>query len=573
MRVRTCLASIALAAGLGFGLSAQNSQEVLPHGAEEVRLLRDLYLEAGLVPLSLAEPFTVDELAGMLERIDPSRLSPAGRRTWDHVKASLVPREVAPEGAAPGQGRPREAEPGMAEAASTSGPGLAVQARPAATAELYLHTNASSTFWPYGYNEREPLIALPLELWGGRHLFAAARAELRQVHDAVEGIGGVPLTPPVVSSWPADQRYIDWEQPFRALVSVGGSGWSFAIGRDRFSWGGAWSGSLVLSDAADYQEFARITGYWRSFKYTAMLIGLDSELNGAGYGAPATDPTTVYHDYPRSYLLHRFEWLPTAWLQVSVTEGILKGGNLPDLRYLNPLAIFHNFFHWNDSSSILSVEARASPLPSLALYGQAAINAFNSPFEQLYWPGALKVMPDAFAWLAGIETALGVGQGYLEGGSEIGYTSPWMYLRESLLTSYSWDRYQTSNVPGSPQWVIRPLGYPLGPDAIELAFWAGWRVPGYLRASADLALQWKGENNVGMILVQNEQAAALTTPSGTAERRAILGLHGQGAVRPWFSLGADLYGIWIENHGHLSGVSLQDFQAVLRAGFHLSASH
>ena len=537
--------SVLLTAGSATVFS-QNAQTILPHDSQAVSLLRSIYLEQGKDPLSTAGPFSIGELQMMLDKIDPSTLSPAGMHAYQVIKKEITTKLVS---------KPMS---------------LGVSAHPAASVEGYYHTNQdpSQTEWQQDYNERLPLAAIPTQIWVGDNVFGEFDLSIRQNPDGLNPA----LVPQNYLNWTSNFEVLDYEIPQRAFVALGGDDWSFSIGRDRFSWGNGESGNLVVSDSPDYYDFGRITLYWPNFKYSFLWIMLDTDLEP--YGSPVTwttlptNPPYVNDNIPRNFFLHRLDFSIFDRATISALEGMLVGGVQPDLADFNPVMIFHDLFNFANSSIITALEADVNPWKYFELYGQAASNKLVSPQEVERYGTASSSVANTYALLGGARSRIPIWSGYLNAGAEYTVVSPWMYLRENPLISYEWWRYLASNVPGSSQWESAPLGYFTGPDAIVFYVWAGYDMPGLFSVSVDYENDQQGEQNFSTPYVESLAAAALVEPTGIPEERNIIHLNSTVDPFPFLRLGTDLYWLWFNNFGHVSGVQMSDFQVSVSVTVH-----
>jgi hypothetical protein len=536
MKIRsTILALCVVVSGFSF---AENDQAVLPYDSPVAGLLRSIYLELGKEPLSNAAPFSVDEVLLMLEKIDPRDLSPAGKRAYEAISAALPtfsPREPL--------------EPHL-------------EIHPSFALEGYLHTNKSrsKTEWEYGYAERQPLASVPLEVWLGEHFYGAVDVSIRKNHDALNE----ELVPHNYTNLPFTFDEIDYEFPLRAFVALGGPHWSVSLGRDRFSWGNGETGNLAVSDAPDYYDYARATLYWGGFKYTGLWITLlyDQDSYRFPVLGPAGDLVNGGDYNPRNFFSHRVEFCIADRVTLGITEGILVGGVQPDLSYLNPFIIFHNMYRWAHASSLLALEVNYNPWRYFEVYGQAAFNQIQLPYELSRYGGASDT-PDANALLAGIRVRVPVDEGYVDAGSEIVRVSPWMYIRENKLISYQWWRWMASNVSGSSQWLSAPLGYYEGPDSIVFQVWLGYSVPDSYSLRLDYKRSVKGSNTLDTPYEEGEETASMLTPTGTAETKNVF--HVGGSVEPTsiLTVYTDLYLILTDDFANVAGKGMDDFQVVL----------
>jgi hypothetical protein len=536
------LAAILLTASTA--IFAQNSQGILPYDDPAFSLLSSIYLEQGKVPLSTAAPFSAGELAEMLSKVDAQALSPAGKRAYTAVQSTIEPK------------------------ITDSPMQLRAAVHPEASVEGYLNSNTdpAQTIWEAGSFDRLPLFAFPVEAWIGDNAYAAVDLALRQNHDG----SNASLVPSNYANWTLNFDLFDMNIPGRAFTALGGPHWSFSTGRDRLSWGSGQTGNLLISDAPDFHDFARLTLYWPSFSYTSLWILLYSNLDN--YRAPlwgsSGGNTTANNNFPRNLFMHRLDFTLFDRVSISLNEGILVGGVQPDLVYFNPLMIFHDLFRWGHASSIFSVEATYNPWRYFELYGQAAYNQIQTPYELFRYGTAAAETPNASSYLGGIRARVPLGEGYIDAGAEAVFIGPWMYLRENVLTSYEWWRWMNSNVAGSGQWVSAPIGYETGPDALVFAVWAGYEVPTLYAFTADFKRTMKGQQTFATTYAEDAAAIALMTPTGIAETRNVVHLGGSGDPFPWLRLAADLYWISVENFKNVLGAQMTDFQATLSATVH-----
>lgn len=541
MRFRAVIIALLFALA-GPAAFAENDQAILPFDSPVIGLLNSIYLEQGKVPLTSAGPYSVDEILLMLDKIDPRSLSPAGKRAYEEIDMLL---------------------PSYFPQAPMA---INLALHPTVAVEGYINTNpdASTTEWEYGYNDRQAVLQLPIEAWVGEGIYVVLDPSIKLNRDSLDET----LVPATYTNIPFDFMPIDWEFPFRAFLSAGGRNWSFIIGRDRFSWGNGRTGNLVVSDSPDYFDFARITGYWRDFKYSALWISLLYYLDPYRYpiwgtAGPTSGNVVSDDDFPRNYFLHRLDFTPWDSLSLSVIEGILVGGMDPSLVYFNPVTIFHNLFRFHHGGAILGLEARWNPWKYFEVYGQAAFNEIQSPWEMLFYGSSASDVANANAFIGGLKSRIPLWEGYLDAGAEAAYVSPWMYLRENLLNSFQWWRYIASNVPGSPQWVSESLGYFTGPDGLAFSAWAGYDVPGFFAVNADYTLSLEGQQSFDTPFANGEEAVALATPTGIVETKHVVHLGGSFEPLSFIRLAVDLYGVFVDNFGNVSGASAMDFQTVV----------
>ncbi|HUZ16801.1 MAG TPA: hypothetical protein VMV68_00320, partial [Spirochaetia bacterium] len=140
-------------------LFADNAQKIIPVESDVYTALTALYLEEGFAPPSQALPYSVEELQEALGRIDRSRLSAAGKKTYDFVESFFS------HGTTYREGKNLE----FSSAALVTVAGYA-QTNPAAQGA------SAEPEWV----KRPPLVDVPLELWLWSSFYAYLSIPLMQ---------------------------------------------------------------------------------------------------------------------------------------------------------------------------------------------------------------------------------------------------------------------------------------------------------------------------------------------------------------------------------------------------------
>ena len=295
-----------------------------------------------------------------------------------------------------------------------------------------------------------------------------------------------------------DLKMLDINFPSRAFLSIGGSGWSIEIGRDRLNWGSGTTGNLVLSDNFPYHDMVRFTAYAKRFKYTYLLSFFPHKMNyyktrdgevkysADNYNTSAQKMEGIYF-----YAAHRFEWrLFGDKLSIAVTEALTYESRTSSIQFaaLSPMYFMHNAYMPSNSNSTLAFEINWTPIKGLALYAQMLLDNFAMPgFEN--GPGPNKddeTTPDGKAYLIGAKYQTGVMDGTFTLNPEVVYVTPFTYLRNGndgygldyvaavKYRLYSFENYASDTDILYDEGVI---GYTYGPDTLTL----------------NLALEWEKE--------------------------------------------------------------------------------
>jgi hypothetical protein len=518
-------------------------QRILPLGSPAYEALRGLYLEQGLAPPSSSYPYSYGELRSALKRLDFGFLSAGGKRTYRLLEAL------------------RDKKPRYEEAG-----GFRFYTSFEVNTEFYLHTDRDFETWTYDEKKRRPFLSATADavFFDTFNLYM----DLAVQKDAFQ-TGGDPDNYTSILTSPFQ---FDLTVPHRAALSFGGPNWNLWAGRDNLSWGGGRTGNLLLSDADLYQEGLRFTTFWDRFKFTFLILGLESwtspECFGPGYSYPdGIDPANL--ERFKMFLAHRLEFLLRPDLRFTMNESIVYGGKYPDLRVFNPMILYHNLYIKEVSNSLISFELEYTPFRGLLLYGQFAMDQFSTLFEQEAY--GIDSEPNAMGYLAGLEYRLPAGDGGFTFSYEFVYTDPWLYIREHPLVSFvSTRRVQSEarkKVLGDKNYTYRnsPIGYAGGPDLVVNSLLLSYDVADRYGVSFEGRLSFSGENELTGPFFTGDPAWALTTPSGKAETAVALTLGG------WYRFSAEISAfleasfVYNGDKNHVRGKTAADLQ--LAAGF------
>jgi len=519
---RPALRILAIVVLLPFALSAEspNRQKIRSLDDPVWDDLHAVLLDAGRVEVSPTPPYPDSRILAELDAIDPAALSQPAREARSRILDELS--ESLPLRAGPASGR------------------VGLEATPAVD-----WRSSNSTPWIDGYADRKPLLSIPFEIAFADSVYGYSALALKADPNLV---AAGPLTPGGfnVAEIAAAPIGIDATFPFRAFGSVGGSWWNFQIGRDRLSMGSAGPWNLTISSAAEFYDFARLSLFGPSFAYSGLVVQLNPDRN-------------IY--------MHRFDLRFGGGLSLGVTEGTLIGQAPLELRYLNPLMVFHGFQSWSDyeylgigykegSASEIGLEINWSPIPWFSLSAQYEMNQISDPLKMLFWSGTVSEIPDGESLLGSLSLRVPVENAFIVVKMTGAYTTPLDYLSTgtvlsnalgNLLSSptespISWiyDRPTKSNpISGASSTVTRSLswiGFSEGPDTILAALSAGLDAGSAWSVLGDLEWKAKGAENSFATVNDwdkpNPTLATLTTPSGTVEYDLVAGITARTGLPP-----------------------------------------
>ncbi|MDR3123034.1 MAG: capsule assembly Wzi family protein [Treponema sp.] len=524
------------AAAPGEGLFAIPFSMIAP-GDPVLDDIRLLVRESGASFRSFTPPLSRDELLQTLEEIDPDSLAPPLVELYDRVYAALNPALLYAEGL------------------------FGLEAHVNLTPEARVRTN---TDIPFGKPDTESPLALALPL----AVYFADTVELT----ITPSFSADPLYYGEQGSrWgvniPYEARRFDMNMPLRAFVAAGGSWWNAQLGREKVSYGLGHTGNLALSATPDYYDFARLSLFSRNFKYSAFVSQMPLNLNDPQIlsddrKAAATKADALLNTTQRYLYHHRIDARFFSRVSLGISEALMAGNSPPELRYLSPLIVLHNFWPWRDyeewgsgekgymTGSLFSFDLDWAIIPSLALYGQFVLNEFSTPYELEKYPDDQP--PNGLGYLAGIEYThvFNVWKALVYG--EFVYTDPYLYTLSSPFASYVWMR-RLSEVGAKPlryQWI----GHGEGRDMALFALGASISITD-LQLSADVSFVNRGEHAIEWDWSQDDTALSERAPTGTVEQRLTVGAGAAWRPLAWLSLSG--YAAWalLLNAGHSAGVT------------------
>jgi hypothetical protein len=471
---------------------------------------------------------TVSQMRGMLAEIDESSLSPSSQAVYEKLTAYLD---------------------SSGDLSFHSG-ALEVDVWAALQGELYYNSN-DKTGWIYDHTRRKPLFTLPASLSFSPYATLELDVNVEQRRDALN----------IHNNF---GNFVFWESfnfnmPHRAYLSLGlpfgtSSGLQFRIGMGEDFFGRTHTGSVILSEQMTDVTYAGLSFYSPLVNYSANIMELEVD---------------------KYYYYHKLETRFFKRLSFSMLEGVLVNAPL-ELRYLNPVMIFHSFHGYGDYeppndmsyensrvSSFFAMKLEAQMIKYCRLYGIWALNELQTPGERRSEPDALRV--NSFAFQGGAEFSLPhslAGGGHWSFGLEGVYTYPFFYVMEGK--DWSFYKPADSQTGDLEFWV----GTPFGPDSAAASLWGGFNTPGWSLSLSFLFLA-QGERSSTEIFrgndyhpwrTKNTAELHLVSPTGIPVYTWALGLSGAWSPKEWLSLGINPGYKIIRNYGHVSGSVEQGFE-------------
>jgi hypothetical protein len=342
---------------------------------------------------------------------------------------------------------------------------------------------------------------------------------------------------------------------------------------------------LALSSAVPYHNGAQFVFKFPRLRYRFLVSSLNPWLEGTPAGGTSSEDYPVgseewrQRNYPsiggtgnahkrvydariKTLLAHRLEgwWGPVS---LGITETNVVGGKVPDLRDMNPFAVFHNDFRDGYSNNGVSVDALVRLPAGFSLAAEVLMDDLeysetegeSATTSVLGYLGALRHSFMARGWL-------------FNQSLHAVYTNPFLYGFQQPLNTLASRHVLTSNFQddSDPVFVDKyvvdyPIGYLRGGDAMDLWYRILAADGGRLSLLLSLGLLAKGEVTLHTPF-ENYYGLRASAPTGTEEREIRMSFEGE--YRPIEGIGLQLGAEWrsVKDVDHRQGQS--------RSGYGLS---
>ena len=415
-----------------FSLFARGAQELVSSGHWVYDALTALSLEMGIRNFADSAPLTIAEITSYLLEIDYDRLSDAGKAQWQRIHDYIG-----------------------AEGFTFISDAVSVSTEPSASLEGFYKTN-DDIDWVYDRYSRDNLISLPVTISVKDWITLGSELHLAENK-------GVMLHDDNYTNVPTKDTDFDVNFPSYGYLSTGyafteKTGISFQLGMGEQSIGRTQTGSILLSDYMTGATFGKLSLYSPNFKYTFDTIQLN------------VDKYMYYHAFEARF----FKKCTFTFMEATLTNAEWE------LRYLNPLMIYHGMAPWRDYSAddanngeFMGLKLDWAPFRFVRFYGMFAMNQYQVPYERRDFPDSLT--PNSLGGQVGVESMIPLGDGYAKIAAEGYYAQPTLYVKQS--PDWSFFRTYTDNI-GDNQIFYEWTGSPFGPDTIAGELSVGYEKPG-----------------------------------------------------------------------------------------------
>ena len=496
--------------------------------------LRFLSIDTGIAILSFTPPLAPAEIRQFLDSIDESLLSSQGLEAYNRVEERLVPKAKL----------------------SKSNDIFSVFVNINSTLEARARTNTEIAWEPM-YPKIEPMISFPLRFFFVDTLQLYIEPSItvtpeQYINSSVFG-----------TNIPFGTDHFDSTMPLRTFLAAGGSWWNFQLGRDKIFFGTGNTGSISIADNSSYFEYARLSLFSSFFKYSLLINQMPLDITESLYAK--YDPESANYltsTRQRHFYLHRVDIRILDVLSIGLMEGLMAGNSPLEIRYLNPLMIFHSFYssyeyetgwagekmgHLN--GSFFSLELNWHIINSLSVYGQFVMNEFDLPFEG----GDEPEPPNGLGFMAGVNYTHSFENWASIFFLEFFYTYPYLYMNSSPFASFIQMRKVFSQETRELYYF---MGYPR--DTIALTLGANFFKNNILNIGGRFSWTIKGEHDkdgLNWDWGMEQSHYNERTPTGIAEHKFISTLSARWRPLSYLTFNGSLAGIFSRNSRHIPGTN------------------
>ncbi|MFA7109740.1 MAG: hypothetical protein WC162_11415 [Sphaerochaetaceae bacterium] len=354
---------------ISFSLIAQPAQKLWSVDCILFSRINELYKLASLAPPSTAGPWTTNELSQMVAFVYENK--PLDSEAFNNLYR-LVQEELNQE----------------SRFSVTNE--VKINTSLEYNFELYAHSNTNDFTeeedWNYGWIERAPILKIPLQI-SFSDIFASQVdiVAMQKLLDYKNNpIGKYSKTFWTNNNLP-DFFFLDLLWPYHASGVAGGDFWKVQIGREQLSWGPGHTGNFMLTNHLPYHDHILLSLWSNKLKYTTTVIDFPSpEEMGTG-----TDTVAMF-------FAHRIEFTLFSKMRISLSESMMYQNDVLNLRYLNPLMIYHQYFIADKSNSLLTLEFQFNPIKNFTFYGQFCM-------DEMQILGESSTIPNAMGYQVGLE--------------------------------------------------------------------------------------------------------------------------------------------------------------------------
>lgn len=438
--------------------SFQPNEQKIWHVDSEVHQYLDLlYLKQGRSLPSSSGPWSNAELKMWLYNIDYEQLTDSSKELYEKIEEILCkePRFILDET-------------------------LGISVTNVVAPEFYVHTNSKDFVqeddWVYSYEERNPIYKPEIEFFAANNFYSYADLSVGWASNITDEKENSLYQPVFMSNIPfvpnKDITDLSMNFPTRAFGAFGANHWNFSFGRDVIRWGHGISGNLAVGGNQLYDNYMQYSLFYPKVKYNFLTIFYphESNIDKANSLGQNDDVKGL-----KLFMMHKIEGrFFKDRLTAALGEAILyqSVSNTFDVRYLNPVGVFHNYYIRGNANSFLNLDLDFAVLPGLNIYTQILVDelaAVGEPSAKSDEPWR----PSKMGYLLGTKYAYELPKGLLTVCAEGVYADPCLYLREEYDSNHntqgvSFYGHLREFINGyGVKYIRRCIGYKYGGDCIS----------------------------------------------------------------------------------------------------------
>ena len=370
------------------------------------------------------------------------------------------------------------------------------------------------------------------------------------------------------------ENHINGNSPLRTFVALGGSWWNFQLGRDRLSLGTGISGNLGIADNPPFYEFMRASFFSKQFKYSLIIVQSPLKINEELYPEMKTMANDSLQQTTQRYFYQsRVDISLFNSLNISLQEGVMVGNSALELRYLNPLMIFHNAMMWRDYAdwpenkehqgfmlgSFFTAEINWNIVKSLSAYAQFAMTELSIGPEL---DEGREEPPNGVGFMGGLQYSKSFDKWGALFYLECIYTSPFLYILASPFASVIFMHHIGFTHSNNYYYFF---GYPR--DTLALTLGTRFFDSDKIIINGEFSWISQGEHG-GYPIVWDWTKDNSDAPSGIAENKFVLTTGAEWKLLSFLTLKGSLTGIYSLNYNNTSGLDIASGQASFSVNFH-----
>lgn len=358
-------------------------QEILPLESKAYDYIDYLYLLNSKVPPTAAKPYSISQMKVYLNSLNYNNLNKTSIKYYNYL-TKLIEKESLDIKLDDLSSIDVEGNTGF---------------------EVYTHNNTTdiktNRDWTYLQEDRIPLLKLKLNIALDKIFFTTCELQYQQGkyepskdsiyylknNDFIDnyapyGIGTLASTDIIYNiltnqynqkystNIPLASKFIDFDTPKRAFLSVGGKNWNLNFSKDTIEWGNSIIGNFIFDNHFN-NNFLNLKFYSKKFNINNTIAFLNTQTNNG------ESPDTEI----KMFMTHRLEFRPFEKFRFAISENVMYQNNIPIFLYFNPSNIYHNINMREMFNAIAHFESDIYISNNKSWYSQFVLDQARAPNE------------------------------------------------------------------------------------------------------------------------------------------------------------------------------------------------